>query len=225
MSGRVGGVVVRFTWPVRWVHWATAVLFGVCALTAVALYVGPVAILVGHRYVVATVHTYAGLGLPVPALLGILARSVRADARSLERFGPHDWEWFKSADRRTGRLPIGKFNPGQKLNAAFVCGAVLLMLATGIILWLPGPWPVVYRTGATFVHDWLALAFVVVVLGHLRFAFRDPEARRGMRTGVVARSWARREHPGWAASVEAAEPPRRDQRDDERDEGHHAHAE
>lgn len=181
-------------------HWATAALFGVCVLTAVALYVGPVAVLVGRRALMATIHIYAGLALPVPAIAGLVARSVRDDARSLERFGPYDWQWLRRPDRRTGKLPIGKFNAGQKLNAAFTCGAILVLLGTGIVLWQPGPWPDTYRTGATFVHDWLALAFIIVVLGHLRFAFRDPEARRGMRSGRVRRSWARREHPGWERS-------------------------
>lgn len=189
--------VVRFTGAMRAVHWATAILFGVCVLTALALYVGPIAVLIGRRALVATIHVYAGLALPVPAIVGLVARSVRDDARSLERFGPYDWQWLRRRDRRTGTLPIGKFNAGQKLNAAFTCGAILVLLGTGIVLWQPGPWPVQYRTGATFVHDWLALAFIIVVLGHLRFAFRDPQSRRGMRSGRVARSWARREHPGW----------------------------
>jgi formate dehydrogenase subunit gamma len=37
----------------------------------------------------------------------------------------------------------------------------------------------------------------VLVLGHLRMAFKDPESRHGMRTGWVGRPWARREHPLW----------------------------
>lgn len=194
----------RFDRPTRWVHWSTAALFGVCVLTAVALYVGPVSALVGRRTLVSALHVYAGFALPVPALLGLLARTFRADVRALERFGPYDWRWLRSKDRRTGHLPIGKFNPGQKLNAAFTCGAVLVMLGTGVMLWYPHPWPVHYRTGATFVHDWLALAFVVVALGHLWFAYRDREARRGMRTGLVGRSWARANHPGWAQQNEDA---------------------
>lgn len=202
------GTLPRFSRATRAVHWATAALFAVCVLTALALYVGPIAVLVGRRVVVSTIHVYAGLALPVPALVGLLVRTVREDARVLERFGPHDWQWLRSRDRRTGRLPIGKFNAGQKLNAAFTSGAVLVMLVSGVMLWQPDPWPVQYRTGATFVHDWLALLFVVVVLGHLRFAFRDPEARRGMRTGSVSRGWARREHPGWAAEHEPRDGPR-----------------
>lgn len=194
--------IPRFDRVTRWVHWTTAALFACCLLTAVALYVGPVATAIGRRPLVSAIHVYAGFALPVPALLGLLARAFRANVQALERFGRHDWRWLRSKHNRLGHLPIGKFNAGQKLNAAFTCGAILVMLGTGLMLWYPDPWPVQLRTGATFVHDWLALAFLVVVLGHLWFASRDGEARRGMRTGRVRKEWAWVEHPGWAAENE-----------------------
>ena len=39
------------------------------------------------------------------------------------------------------------------------------------------------RTGATFIHDWSALAIGLLLAGHLWHASRDPLARRGMRMG------------------------------------------
>ncbi|TCC49571.1 formate dehydrogenase [Kribbella pittospori] len=57
------------------------------------------------------------------------------------------------------------------------------------------------RTGATFVHDWFALAVGLLVIGHITYAIRDREARRGMRTGRVSDSWARAEHEAWADEV------------------------
>ena len=118
-----------------------------------------------------------------------------------------DGEWLRSRDRRSGRLPVGKFNAGQKLNAAFVAGAIVVQLGSGVIMHWGEHWPLSLRTGATFVHDWLAAAIAVVVLGHLYFALQDRDARRGMRTGLVPADWARREHGGWAAEVEAAATP------------------
>ena len=35
-----------------------------------------------------------------------------------------------------------------------------------------------------FVHDWLTLAIVVVVVGHTYKALMDAEARTGVRTGM-----------------------------------------
>jgi formate dehydrogenase subunit gamma len=190
--------VPRFTLGERWVHRSIAVLMGVCLVTAAILYVGPLAVAVGRRHLVATIHLYAGLALPVPVLMGLLSRAFRGDVRLLNRFGPADWEWFRTKDRRSGRVPIGKFNPGQKANAAFIAGAIVVMVGSGVVLGWPNPWPLRYRQGATFVHDWLAAAIVVMVAGHLAFALRDPEARRGMRTGFVRLDWARREHPAWS---------------------------
>ncbi len=195
----------RFTRMQRWVHRTTAALMGVCVATASVLYIGPLSILVGRRHLVETVHVYAGIALPLPMLIGGLSAAYRHDLGLLNRFTAADWAWLRSRDRRGGRIPIGKFNPGQKLNAAFVAGSVLVMFGTGLLMRYGNSWPVRWRTGATFVHDWLAYAVVIVATGHIWFASRDPVARTGMRTGVVPRCWARREHPGW----EAAAPPDR----------------
>jgi formate dehydrogenase subunit gamma len=176
---------------------------GICLLTAAMLYFGPLAIAVGRRHLIATIHLYAGLALPVPVLAGLLSRAFRADLRLLNRFNAADWEWFRRKDRREGRVPIGKFNPGQKVNSAFVGGAIIVMVGTGVVLGWPNPWPLEYRQGATFVHDWLAAAIVVMTVGHIVFALRDPEARLGLRTGFVSLDWARREHPSWAAGRES----------------------
>lgn len=54
-----------------------------------------------------------------------------------------------------------------------------------------------WRTSATFVHDWLALTIGIVLAGHIGMALGDPESRRGLRTGLVSREWADREHPLW----------------------------
>jgi formate dehydrogenase subunit gamma len=200
--------VQRFTRAQRWVHRAVALLMGVCLLTAAMLYFGPFAVAVGRRHLIATIHLYAGLALPVPVLAGLLSGAFRTDLRLLNRFDAADWEWIRRKDRRQGRVPIGKFNPGQKVNAAFVGGAILVMVGTGVVLGWPNPWPLQYRQGATFVHDWLAAAIVVMTAGHIVFALRDPEARLGLRTGFVSLDWARREHPSWAARHESpARPP------------------
>src|SRR5262249_53797469 len=66
--------------------------------------------------------------LPVPALLGWLSRAFRDDLRRLNRFTPDDWSWLRGRDRRAtvggrGIYPVGKYNAGQKLNAAFSGGA------------------------------------------------------------------------------------------------------
>ncbi|MEV7728564.1 cytochrome b/b6 domain-containing protein [Streptomyces sp. NPDC087917] len=189
--------VSRFSPAERWIHRTTAFLMGVCVATAGCLYLPPLAELVGRRHLVVTVHEWAGLALPVPVLAGLASRAFRRDLRVLNRFGPHDRTWLRSALRRRGPRPAGKFNAGQKVYAAWLAGAVLVMLGTGLLMWFTGLAPLAWRTGATFVHDWLALTLGVVLAGHIGKALGDPEARRGMRTGSVGRWWAESEHPLW----------------------------
>lgn len=71
------------------------------------------------------------------------------------------------------------------------------MLGTGLMMWFTHLTPVAWRTSATFVHDWLALTIGVVLAGHIGMALGDPEARRGLRTGLVTRAWADEQHPLW----------------------------
>ncbi len=199
-TGPAGGeTLARFSRAERWVHRSVGLLLGACLLTAAVLYIGPLSVLVGRRAVIRTVHVYAGIALPVPILLGLASGAFRADLRRLNRFRPEDWAWLGDRRRREGHIPVGKFNAGQKLNASFTAGAILVMLDTGLLMRYGSGWPLSLRTGATLVHDWLAYAVAAVVIGHLWFASRDPIARAGMRTGRVPRSWARREHGAWAA--------------------------
>ncbi|UQA96334.1 cytochrome b/b6 domain-containing protein [Streptomyces halobius] len=197
-----GPRLVRFTPAERWVHRTTAALMAVCVLTAACLYLPFLAELVGRRALMVTVHEWSGILLPAPLLLGLASRALRADLTRLNRYGPHDRRWLRAALRRRGSRPAGKFNAGQKLYAAWLAGAVLVMLGTGLLMWFTHLAPLVWRTGATFVHDWLALAVVIAIAGHVGKAYGDSEARRGMRTGSVDAEWARRHHPLWKPEAE-----------------------
>jgi len=201
--------LLRFTRGQRWVHRSTAILMGLCLLTAAMLYIGPLSTLVGRRGVVEWIHVAAGLALPVPLLLGLASKAMRADLRVLDRFTASDWKWLRAKDRRSGRIAVGKFNAGQKLNANFQLGAILMMMLTGSVMRFANHWPIAWRTGATFVHDWIAYAILAVVLGHIYMAMRDPHALAGMRTGYVPEQWAKREHSGWAATQEKPRSPAR----------------
>jgi formate dehydrogenase subunit gamma len=199
-----GPELVRFGRPARWVHGLVGVLMLICIVTAAVLYNSSLQVLVGHRRGVELVHVWSGYALPVPLLAGLASRGYRAELRRLNRFTPDDWRWLRSRSRRDGSIPVGKFNAGQKLNGSLSAGAIAVLLLTGIVMLSPDLAPLSWRTGATLVHDWSALAVGLLVLGHVGFALRDPVALRSLRTGTVHRDWARREHPRWAAEVMAA---------------------
>lgn len=199
----------RFSAGERAIHFALALLMGLCIVTAALLYVDPLSALVGRRDLVASVHFACGLLLPVPLLIGAWrSRSFRRDAGRLNRFHSRDWQWLRSRDRRSGAIPVDKFNAGQKLNSAFVLGAVLVMFGTGLMLHYFALFADDIRTGATFVHDMFAAAVVIISGGHVWMAYRDPEARKGLRTGTVDATWARYEHSLWAEEETAGRPER-----------------
>ena len=197
--------IERFDRPERNVHWWTAALVGVCLLTAAALYLPAVSGLVGRRSLVKDVHVFSGLALPLPFVVARLGRwrtSLAADVRRLNRFDDQDRRWLRSL----GRDPFvrnGKFNAGQKLNAAFDVGAILLLLGTGSIMKWFAPFPLTWRTGATFVHDWTAFALLLVLVGHVAKAFGDRHALGAMVRGDVPRRWAERKAPRWLEELEA----------------------
>ena len=195
--------VERFTRAERYVHWATSVLMLALIATGAILYNGQLAVYTGHRQFIAMVHLYCGFALPILMAAGVFSKAYRADARRLNRHTAQDRLWLRRRAWSHGRarqygLKVGKFNAGQKLNAAFLCGAILVMTGTGILMWFQSLSAVSIRTGATFVHDWLALAIGFDIIGHIWFAVGDRQARAGMRRGSVPRWWAEQEHELWA---------------------------
>ena len=183
-------------------HRSTAALVAVLACSGAVLYVEPLALLVGRRLLVEGVHIAAGLALPLPMLVGLwVSPSLRADVRHLGRMTAVDTQWLRRRDRRTAGLAVGKFNGGQKLAAATMLGAGLVLFATGLLLIAPARvnLPVSVREGATITHDLFTFALMLLLGGHVWIALRHPEARAALRTGSVDRRYAEREHPAWAA--------------------------
>jgi formate dehydrogenase subunit gamma len=198
-SPPAGARLARFDEAEQALHWVNAGLFGVLIVTAAFLYIGQLSVIVGHRELVRLVHVSCGLALPFPLLaarLGPWRRTFAADVRALARFDDDDRRWLRSFGR-SKKVRMGKFHPGQKLNAAFTLGAMAVMLGTGSIMHWFSLFPVDWRTGATFVHDWLAITLAVVIAGHLKMALSDSDALRGMTQGWVPAAWARRHRPKW----------------------------
>lgn len=199
----VGDQVVRFSRAERWLHWTNAALFLVLLATGMTLYLPALSTVVGRRVLVKDIHVYSGLLLPLPLVAAYAGRwrdGVRRDVRRFARWSTDDRRWLTSLGRR-GRARLGKFNAGQKLNAIFVAACIPLMLLTGAIMRWFDPFPLSWRTGATFVHDWLAVALLVIIVGHIAKALGDPVARRAMAQGTVPRAHVEERHPRWWAEV------------------------
>jgi formate dehydrogenase subunit gamma len=171
---RLAEQIVRFDAVQRVAHWANALLFGILIVTALPLYFGSIAGLVGRRALVEEIHLWAGLALPAPLLFTILGpwgAQFRRDLRRINVWTRDELTWLRAMGRKAPQV-VDKFNPGQKLNAIFTGTAIVVMLVTGAMLKWFRFFPVDWRTGATFVHDLFAFAIFFVVAGP-----------RGLRSG------------------------------------------
>jgi len=174
--------------------------------TALPLYFVQVDQFVGRRVLVENIHTWSGVALPIPliiSLAGPWGERLRHDVRRFNLWTASEVRWLWSLGRRRTPEP-DKFNPGQKLNAIFTAGAIVVMLGTGSILKWYRFFPLDWRTGATFVHDVLALAIFIVVFGHIIFAITHRDALRSIFKGWVTESWARQHASGWLKQEDGA---------------------
>ena len=197
--------IIRFDAAERVLHWVNATLFLTVMATAAVLYVGPLSAAVGRRDLIRHIHVWCGIALPAPLLLTVIGKwgaAFRADVARLNRWTKDDRRWMRSLGRDP-YVQLGKFNPGQKLNASFVAGVIVVMLGTGSIMNWFHYFPVDWRTGATFVHDWIAVILFFVVIGHIGMALADPESLGSMIRGWVPARWARDKRPGWYEEVQA----------------------
>jgi formate dehydrogenase subunit gamma len=198
--------ILRFTKTERVAHWVNAGLFAVVMLTGAVLKdIGGLSGTVGNRELVRFLHVYCGLAIPVAFVAAYAPRwgkALRLDVSRINRWSPGDLRWLRTFGRDRS-VKLDKFNPGQKLNAAFVAAAAIVMVATGLIMaagsifpWL-GTFPDNTKTGATFVHDAFALFIWMAVLGHIYLAFNDSDALRSMTRGDISTRWARAKRPLW----------------------------
>ncbi len=192
--------VRRFSRTERVLHWVNALGFFTLLGSGLVLYLPSLAVAVGRRPLVKDIHFWAGIGWVVLLCLVVLAgdrRGILRTARELDRFDRDDFRFLLA--RRPA--PQGRFNAGQKLNAALTAAFTLLFFVSGMLLWL-GERDTRFRLESTVIlHDGLMYAALVLLAGHLYLALFHPATRhalRGITLGTVREDWARRHHAKWA---------------------------
>lgn len=195
----VGDSVVRFDAVERFAHWASSLLVLVAVATGMVLYIAPLAAAVGNRATVKDIHVISGLAAFVPIVVAVSGRWGRGLRRDIARFSNwhrDDVRWF--SPRRRRNCDTGKFNGGQKLNAVLAASGLVVMAVSGSIMKWFGPFPLEWRTGATFVHDWVSFGLWILIAGHVAKAVSTPGALRGMITGRVPVAEAEAKPRWWA---------------------------
>ncbi len=206
-SGPVaGGNVLRFRESERMLHWAIAIPFMVCWLSAVILVLAynpdPLRPL---RDLFAVIHRASGIALIVfPAIVMLKNRKEYNvhlyNIKSAWRWSLNDLKWLAlmglAAISKKIVLPEqGKFNAAEKVNFMSVMVACPIFILTGIMIWTQ-----TVAWAAWLVHGLLALLVTPTMLGHIYMATVNPETRTGisgMISGYVDRHWARHHYGLW----------------------------
>ena len=190
--------VVRFSRTERALHWIHASSFLALLASGLVLYVPSLRERVARRPLVKDVHVYTAIAWIVLLALVVAVgdrRGLRGTLRELDLFDEDDRLWLRRVPR-----PQGRFNAGQKLNAALTASFAVLFSVSGFLLWL-GERDTRFRFASTIVlHDGLMYASLALLLGHLYLAVLYPATRhslRGMTVGTVRRDWALRHHAKW----------------------------
>ena len=198
--------VLRFRPSERMLHWAIAIPFLVCFVTAAIL------ILVynpnparPYRDVVSWIHRLSGACLLLfPALtFAIHRRDFRAHLENIREGWVWTWNdirWLAlmglAAISKRFELPEqGKFNAAEKLNFMSVMTTYPLYIVTGVLIWMPG-----VAFAAWVVHVSMAALATPLVFGHIFMATINPDTRvglQGMITGFVDRQWAKHHYRRW----------------------------
>ncbi|MFL5963967.1 MAG: cytochrome b/b6 domain-containing protein [Gaiellaceae bacterium] len=191
--------IERFTRTERAAHWVHAVAFFALLGTGLVLYLPSLSQLVGRRPLVKDAHVYTAVAWVAALLLVVVfgdRRRLRQTLRELETFDTDDVLWLQRYP-----TPQGRFNAGQKVNAALTAAFAVLFAVSGSLLWL-GERDHRFQFASTILlHDWLTLFSLLLLVGHLYLALIYPATRhslRGMTTGSVRLDWAEKHHPKWA---------------------------
>lgn len=207
LEEHTGEKVQRYaTWE-RVMHWYTAGLFVIMAVTGLCLLLGRVALLslVGHPAVSGALqaskvlHNYCGPLL----LVGLALVFVSWVRYNIPR--KYDLEWFKGMGGLLGgpRPHIGRVNAGEKgwFWIVFVFGIIVGI--TGVILDFPVWGQSRFTMQVSYViHATVAVLFVTVSFGHIYMGTVGVEgAFEGMWTGFVDAAWARQHSDLWYEEV------------------------
>lgn len=201
--GKSGRKMLRWTAGERVMHWYTAVLFILLAITGLSLLFGRELLipLIGRGAFAAyadaakLVHNFLG---PL-FIVGILMEIVYWMRFNI--FRKEDWEWFKRGGGIVGKShpSAGKMNGGEKVWFWVIFWVGLTVSATGLILDFPnfGQTRETMQL-ANLIHAAGAIVFIAFAIGHIYIGTLGTEgALEGMVTGYVDVNWAKQHHDAW----------------------------
>jgi len=194
----------RFTLTERLLHWVHASAFFVLLGSGLALYIPALSRAIARRPLMKDIHIWTAVSWAGALALIVVLGNRRAVARTIREI-----DLFDRDDRRflagNTRVPQGRFNAGQKVNAILTAAFAALFAISGFLLWY-GERDTRFRLpGTVFLHDTLMYVSLVLLTGHLYLALIHPTTRhslRGMTVGNVREDWASAHHAKWIRDLD-----------------------
>ncbi len=199
-------MIERYGTQDRITHWVTAILFVLMALSGLALFHPAFFFLTnffGGGSWTRILHPFMGV-LTLLSFLLLAARFGR-DNRITEadrQWGKHLGEFIRN---REDNLPeIGKYNLGQKYLFWTLVVTILLLFASGMVIWQPYFAPA-FSIGviriAVVVHALAAFVAIAAIIIHIYAALWVKGSIRAMTRGKVTPAWARQHHATWYREI------------------------
>jgi formate dehydrogenase subunit gamma len=201
------GRVLRYSFHERLVHWMAGLSYLYLLLSGLAFW-SPwlfwIAIVLGGATIARELHPWFGVLFVIAVCImyrmwGDQMKETPADKKWWEAIG----YYIRNEDEKVP--PADRFNPGQKLLfwGFFVNG--ILLLLTGLVLWLPQyiPWNLrSLRLISVFLHPVCALFTIALFIIHVYMGTAMERGAFGsVIRGDVSRAWADHHHHSWYQRV------------------------
>lgn len=204
---RSGDRVERWSMFERVLHWYTAILFIIMAITGLSLLFGRAALIpvfglqgfAAYAEFAKDVHNYLG----VPFMAGVIVEVAIWIRYNTPK--SYDWDWLKRMGGMFSKDPsshphAGRANAGEKLWFWYIATFGMIgVCVSGLVMDFPN-----FGQGreamqiANIIHAVLAVIWIAISFGHIYLgSIGVEEAFTGMTKGTVSKEWMMQHHDQW----------------------------
>lgn len=196
--------IQRYNATERLNHWLMAICFVFAALSGLGFFFPSfnwLLNILGTPQLARILHPFVGVTMFI-AFLPMFFRYWRHNLPDRE-----DLVWAKNIHKIAQNEEVGdtgRYNFGQKCVFWAAIGTLLLLLASGIVIWRPwfaDAFAIPIIRVALLVHSVAATALIIVIMVHIYAALWVKGTLTAMVEGWVTTTWAKKHHPRWYRAV------------------------
>ncbi|UQY46020.1 formate dehydrogenase cytochrome b556 subunit [Mixta hanseatica] len=197
-------LIVRYSAPERINHWIVAFCFMFAAVSGLGFFFPSfnwLLNLLGTPQLARILHPFIGVAM----FLAFMLMFFRYWKHNL--VNRDDLDWAKNIHKVAMNEEVGdtgRYNFGQKCVFWAAIISLLLLLASGIVIWRPyfaAAFPIPLIRLALLVHSLAAVGLIVVIMVHIYAALWVKGTLTAMVEGWVTPLWAKQHHPRWYRAV------------------------